>query len=143
MILESVQIICTSLNSLGVETPYKSTHEKHPCVLWAGVSAANRLWLAQLANALNHEYRFRYQRNTNHASIKALDQIDGRHFTGGRLTEFAQAMPGKYKVEGDAVSAYRKFYIAEKAEFARWTRRKPPSWWSPDSDFSESCLAAP
>ena len=26
MILESVQIICTALNSLGVETPYKSTH---------------------------------------------------------------------------------------------------------------------
>lgn len=130
MILESVQIICTALNDQGVITPYKSTHQKHPCVLWAGETPANRLWLAQLARALNHEYRYRYRRDRDHASLQVLDKIDGRYFSGGELTEFAQAMPDKYKKPGDAVNAYRQFYLGEKAGFARWTRRNPPHWWS-------------
>ncbi len=32
------------------------------------------------------------------------------------------------KVPGDAVAAYRRFYFAEKASFATWTRRAPPAW---------------
>ena len=126
MILESVQIICTALNSSGVDTPYKSTHDRHPCVSWAAESGENRLWLARLARALNQEYRYRYKRDRDHASIAALEQIEGRYFAGGDLTEFAQAMPEEHKVPGDAVAAYRRFYVAEKAHFARWTRRKPP-----------------
>ena len=129
MILESVQIICTALNTQGVQTPYRSTHSKHPCVLWAGETPANRLWLAQLAKALNEEYRFRYRRDRDHASMQALDKIDGRYFAGGSLTEFAQAMPDQYKRPADVVGAYRAFYLGEKAGFARWTRRNPPEWW--------------
>ena len=30
MILESVQILCTALNKKGMQTPYRSTHVKHP-----------------------------------------------------------------------------------------------------------------
>ena len=44
------------------------------------------------------------------------------------LTEFAQAMPEKYKVSGDPVSAYRGFYVGEKLRFAKWTRRIRPAW---------------
>ena len=32
-------------------------------------------------------------------------------------------MPDKYKVPGDAVAAYRKFYVAEESSFATWTKR--------------------
>jgi hypothetical protein len=45
------------------------------------------------------------------------------------LTEFAQAMPEEYRVTGDAVSAYRAFYVGEKAHFMTWTRRRMPSWF--------------
>ena len=41
MILESTQIVCTVLNQKGFATPYKPTHTKHPCVLWAGESYDN------------------------------------------------------------------------------------------------------
>ncbi len=45
------------------------------------------------------------------------------------LTPFPQAMPDVYKVPGDAVAAYRRFYIGEKASFATWTKRPIPTWF--------------
>ena len=133
MILESVQILCTALNGKGFTTPYRSTHVKHPCVLWAGASYDNFLWLTRLARALNDEYRFRYRKARDHASIAALDQIADYRFEAAGLTEFAQAMPEQYKVPGNAVAAYRAFYLGEKHAFATWTRRRAPDWWVRDA----------
>jgi hypothetical protein len=129
MILESVQILCTALNKKGFTTPYRSTHARHPCVLWVEESYDNFLWLGELAGALNAEYCFRYAKNRNHASIAVLDEIRKHRFESGGLTAFAQAMPDEYKVSGDAVSAYRNFYLGEKSRFAKWTRRSEPPWW--------------
>jgi len=128
MILESVQIMCTTLNKKGFNTPYKSTHINHPCVLWTEKSYDNFLWLSKLATALNEEYRYRYKKTNDHSSIKVLQEINQKEFDSLGLTDFAQAMPDKYKVAGDAVCAYRQFYMGEKMKFAKWTRRKPPYW---------------
>ena len=46
------------------------------------------------------------------------------------LTDFAQAMPKKYRVAGDAVQAYRNFYRGEKIVFASWTKRSAPPWFT-------------
>ena len=129
MTLESVQILCTALNKKGFETPYRSTHLKHPCVLWVERSHDNFLWLVHLARALNDEYRYRYRRPVDHASVAVLDRIEHCRFDAVGLTEFVQAMPERYKVPGDPVAAYRAFYLGEKRSFARWTRRTPPPWW--------------
>jgi hypothetical protein len=86
-------------------------------------------WLSNLAFALNEEYRFRYQRNRDHASIAVLREISDFRFRSTGLTEFAQAMPDQYKVRDNAVKAYRAFYLAEKSAFAQWTRRPAPPWW--------------
>ena len=128
MILESTQIVCTVLNKKGFTTPYKSTHTKHPCVLWAGESFDNLQWLISLARALNREYQYRYRKSEQHVSIHVLDQVKTMRFESLGLTEFAQAMPEKYKVPGDPVRAYRAFYIGEKLRFAKWTRRRKPMW---------------
>lgn len=133
MILESVQILCTVLNKRGFDTPYKPTHAQHPCVLWADQSYDNFRWLAELTDALNREYRFRYQKDRDHASMRVLAEIMRYRYESQGLTEFAQAMPDKYKVKGDAVAAYRAFYLGEKYHFARWTRRPAPGWWIPDA----------
>lgn len=132
MILESVQILCTALNKKGYSTPYRSTHSRHPCVLWAEHSFDNFCWLKQLAAELNREFIWRYQRDQDHASMAVLSAIDDYAFEGDGLTPFAQAMPEQYKVPGDAVAAYRSFYRGEKAAFARWTRRRPPTWFNSD-----------
>ena len=129
MILESTQILCTALNKKGFTTPYKSTHAKHPSVLWAEDSLDNFRWLAQLANALNKEFCWRFERDSDHASITVLKKIEETTFENKGLTEFPQAMPDKYKVPGDPVAAYRAFYIGEKSKFATWTKRKPPAWY--------------
>ena len=130
MVLESVQIMCTVLNKMGYDTPYKSTHQKHPCVLWVASSYDNFLWLKRLTLSLNEEYRYRFDKQTDHRSIDVLRSISGYRYEPGGLTPFAQAMPDKYKIAGDAVTAYRRFYIGEKRHFARWTRRKQPAWFA-------------
>ena len=128
MILESVQVLCTALNKKGFTTPYKSTHIKHPCVLWVEESFDNFTWLNHLALSLNTEYRFRYEKDHDHKSIQVLDEIAGCTYENRGLTGFAQAMPDEYKVRGNAVKAYRNFYIGEKMKFAKWTRREVPDW---------------
>ena len=128
MVLESVQILCTALNKKGFRTPYRSTHQKHPCVLWAEESYDNFAWLRKLALALNREYKYRYGKKQDHKSIAVLKTISGMTYEHKGLTPFAQAMPEKYKVPGDPVAAYRRFYLGEKMAFATWTRRRKPFW---------------
>ncbi|MCP4954534.1 pyrimidine dimer DNA glycosylase/endonuclease V [Photobacterium aquimaris] len=129
MILESVQLLCTALNKKGFTTPYKSTHINHPCVLWVEQSYDNFLWLKALAIALNKEYKFRYDKDNDHKSIAVLNTIAACSYDAIGLTAFAQAMPDTYKVEGDAITAYRDFYRGDKSTFAKWTKRAPPPWF--------------
>lgn len=128
MILESAQLLCTALNKKGFTTPYRSTHVKHPCVLWVEESYDNFEWLQQLTLALNAEYRYRFDKTQDHKSISVLPAIEPLRFARNGLTPFPQAMPDAYKVSGDAVQAYRNFYIGEKLKFAKWTKRKVPAW---------------
>ena len=62
-----------------------------------------------------------------------LREIADCRYESAGLTEFAQAMPEQYKVPGDAVAAYRAFYLGEKASFAAWTLRPEPAWWVRDA----------
>jgi hypothetical protein len=128
MTLESVQMLCTALNKKGFTTPYKSTHIKHPCVLWVEESYENFVWLKNLAFELDTEYRFRFEKDSDHKSISVLNEISNFEYEARGLTEFAQAMPDKYKITGNAVKAYRQFYVGEKMKFARWTNRNVPEW---------------
>lgn len=129
MILESVQLLCTALNKKGFTTPYKSTHINHPCVLWVEKSYDNFLWLKALILALNKEYKYRYNKSIDHKSIAVLAQISTYSYDAIGLTPFVQAMPDDYKVKSDAIEAYRNFYRGDKAAFAKWTKRAPPSWF--------------
>lgn len=128
MILESVQLLCTALNKKGFSTPYKSTHAKHPCVLWVERSYDNFNWLRDLTLALNREYRYRYEKDSDHKSISVLNEVSTYEYASAGLTEFAQAMPEQYKIPGRPVEAYRQFYKGEKMSFAKWTKREIPSW---------------
>ena len=128
MILESVQLLCTALNKKGFQTPYKSTHMKHPCVLWVEESYDNFEWLVQLTRALNAEYRYRFNKDTDHKSMAVLERILDMPFERRGLTPFPQAMPDEFKVPGDTVQAYRNFYIGDKMRFAKWTKRPLPKW---------------
>jgi len=128
MILESAQILCSALSNKGFTTPYKATHEKHPCVLWVADSYDNFIWLRSLALALNKEYLFRYDKPVDHKSIAVIKMLSGMSYTSHGQTPFVQAMPDKYRNSNDPVNAYREYYKGEKLRFARWTKRRPPAW---------------
>jgi len=132
MIVESAQILCTVNQQLGhtfEQAPYKMSHAKHPCVLWCLGSLSNWKWLQEFTLSLNDEYKHRYSKDVDHKSaIVARNLIDPLLLDFG-LTERPQCMPEKYRVPGDAVVAYRNYYIGEKQYFAKWTKRKPPAWY--------------
>ena len=53
MILESAQMLCTVAHNHGYDAPYRRTHPKHPCTLWAGKSQENWDWLISHALAMS------------------------------------------------------------------------------------------
>lgn len=132
MILESAQLLCSPFEP-GM-APYRRTHYNHPCAIWVRSSSANYEWLLNHACALADEYWKRYDKR-RHKSESVLDWCFENElkikFPSIELTPFAQCMPEQYKVPGDAVQAYRNYYIGEKARFAKWERgTKVPEWWT-------------
>ena len=127
MILESAQMLCTVLSQNNINVPYKPTHIKHPCTIWAVKSVANFNWLRKLSKYLNKEYKLRYKKKVNHKSYDVIKSLPNYVINVKNLTNFVQAMPNQYKCN-DPVQAYRNYYKQEKKDFATWKLDKP-IWW--------------
>ncbi len=127
MILETAQMMCTVVASYGHDTPYRPTNAKHPCTLWAGQSRANWDWLIEHGMSLCEEYTRRYGKV--HKSQRVIEWCAMTHIELPEIprTPFAQAMPPQYKNEC-VVTAYRAYYMGEKARFATW-KTQAPDWW--------------
>ena len=127
MILETAQMLCAAAIAKGHEMPYGETHRFHPCTLWAGASQGNWEWLTQHGIALCAEYTTRYGKT--HKSQQHIEYARDMDisFDEQQLTPFAQAMPPQYKNDC-VVTAYRAYYMGEKARFATW-KTQTPNWW--------------
>ena len=128
MILESAQMLSTAVRLSGIDFGYKITHKNHPCSIWTRTSLSNWLWLGSLSYYLNEEYKFRFDHNYNHRSFDLILQLPIPNIPDIGLTDFAQAMPDKYKNQ-NIVDAYRNYYI-EKQHIFQWTKRGIPDWVS-------------
>lgn len=128
MVLESAQILCTVMHENGMRAPYKSTHVKHPCVIWAGLSLDNWLWLKAFALELNKEYQYRFDHQEPHKSALVIDALQSPPIAAGGITDRPQVMPAEYQVVGNPVAAYRQFYLGEKRRLLKYTRRSLPDW---------------
>jgi len=136
MILEYAQMLSTThrlLDTIEEEDDrvllYKIAHKNHPCTIWTRESSGNYTWLYKLFCNLCNEYTRRY--NKIHATDKKLRSILQHcpvNIEEGPITKPAQAMPEHYKVEDDAITAYRLFYIGDKKPFATWSMGEEP-WW--------------
>lgn len=127
MILEAAQMLCTVAASNGIlNVPYKATHPKHPCTLWAGSSMDNYMYLCDYAYYLNEEAKRRYARKTDHKSWTVIESLDFPKLESKGLTTFAKAMPEEFKKITDPVEAYRAYYRTK--EFATWKNGKP-NWY--------------
>lgn len=127
MILESAQMMSAVVRLSGYDIGYKLTHKNHPCTIWARKSLSNYKWLFKLADGLNAEYRYRYNKEVNHKSYDLIKTLPMPEIPDIGLTPFAQAMPEQYRNK-NAVKAYRDYYINEKSDFLKWTKRKTPKW---------------
>ncbi len=128
MLLEYAQILCTVNNKLGLQSEYKSTHENHPCVLWAGESLDNWLWLRDLAKQLNIEFKYRFNHIKNHKSFNVIQRLPIPYLDSKGITERPQCMPEVIQVPGDPVQAYRLYYLTEKKGLLKWSKRNIPEW---------------
>ena len=131
MVLESAQMLCTAINVLGGETPYKSAHVNHPCSVWARQSLGNWLWLHDHGMALAMEYTKRYGKTHKSQAVieEALKASDTVALSDLKRTPFVLCMPDEHKTN-DPVESYRRFYIEDKSRFARWDKNtQAPGWW--------------
>jgi hypothetical protein len=133
MLLESVQMLATAHHVLDGRTVegLKPTHANHPCSLWVRESSSNYRWLRDMARGLSSQYSLRYGKQ---------HKYDPAVFVGGLATQPAailagdptphpQCMPEAYRVPGDAVLAYRFYYIGMKMRFARWRNSVGVPYW--------------
>lgn len=127
MILEYTQLLSTSHNMLGSDRgPYKTTHQHHPCAVWARAFHSNYVYLHSLLIALTDEYTYRYGKTHKCASYigQLWDPPSAIPFGG---TPYALAMPDEYKNEC-AVQSYRDYYKGEKQHIAKWKNRPTPEF---------------
>ena len=122
--LETAQILSTVSGG-----PYKPTHQNHPCVKWAASNAINYRWLHRHGMALCREYSFRYGRRHKCQDVIASLSQPPKHIPLVGCTPYVQCMPDEFH-DPDPVQAYRKYYLGAKADFAHWTKREVPFWWS-------------
>ena len=135
MVLESAQLLCSYLNEQNIETPYKSTHLKHPCSLWLKESALNRYWLFEHFEGLLNEYKHRY--NKTHACeklrslfIQCFEECMWTNYFN-EIEKFALAMPNEHKTDCP-IQSYRKYYLSKQKTMKikmKWTNRQPPEWF--------------
>lgn len=127
MILETAQMMCTVVAAHDIQPPYRATHAKHPCTIWAGESQANWQWLIDHGLSLSAEYTKRYGKVHKSQAVIEWCRDQNINLSAGGLTPFAQAMPPQYRNDCP-VTAYRDYYHGEKAAIATW-KTQAPNWW--------------
>ena len=133
MILEVAQMMSTAHHVYETKQApylYKPTHKNHPMSKWVRESMDNYNWaFNHLIALLNEFHKRRGKAHKTGEKLKYLQHNPNLPLKG--LTEPPQCMPDEYKVEGDIVTSYRRYYMNDKASFARWEwpNAKVPDWW--------------
>jgi hypothetical protein len=129
MILEAMQLLCTTFHLQGIEAPYKMTHQNHPCTIFTRTSKNNFDLVVNYVYALSKEFTYRYD-NIHKSSLllKWVWENESKlSFPKKELTPIALAMPDQYKTD-DPVQSYRNYYLGEKQHIFKWTNRTKPNW---------------
>ena len=142
MILETAQLLCGvhhMTNSVSdIEVPYKLSHRNHPCSIWVRGCVENYVWLCDLGIELCKEYTYRYGKRHKSQDVIEWCMLNIPNIKEiGDLTPFPLAMNDECKISGEVVESYRKYYIMYKKDFAKWTGREIPLWFTPSDDSSK------
>jgi len=119
---------------------YLAAYKNHPSAVWARLARGNYNWLSDLWGYLGIDYMHRYDKVHKAATLENLfyspKNIMYKTLLSGVRTAPPQCMPDHYKCNpnsaslDDVVSAYRAYYVGDKAYFAKWTNRSVPNWFT-------------
>ncbi len=117
---------------------YKVAHAKHPSTVWTMESGDNYHWHFELFCHMLKEYSRRYGRV--HASARLLPLLASPPQNIPKIgpTQPVPAMPDLYKVPGNYVESYRRYYAGEKWRFAKWKNpiaEDVPGWFTAYMDI--------
>lgn len=130
MILESCQMLCTTLNVQGYETPYRNAHLNHPSTKWVRESSSNFLNLIKHTEAMLDEYKLRFGQHKVHKCERVLEickkLYNPSSFPSSKPTPLPLCMPDEYKTS-NPVKSYRDFYSAKPK--MRYPEKKIPNWF--------------
>jgi hypothetical protein len=139
MILEYAQLLSTAHRVLDGESApastYKIAHKNHPSTIWTRSSSQHYDWLFRLFRMLSAEYSMRYSNEKCgfkvHKSWNTLGKIletPPKNITDNGWKDPPQCMPDHCKND-DTVTAYRNYYMTEKASISVWKYSNMPSWF--------------
>ena len=111
MVLETTQLLSNVLFLYGKKNPYKPTHLKHPCTIWASSSKQNWIWLKRYGLELCKEYTRRFHKV--HKCTDIIKSMSCPPIKNSEFTQPNQCMPEKYKFRKTS-RAYLKYYVGEK-----------------------------
>lgn len=117
-----------------------ASHAKHPCTEWLMEDPRNYAWGYRLLRAMLKEYDHRYDGlkdgkfSSIIAMLPALRRLPSMDLRVQDILDepddFVLAVNKVPECITDcAVETYRRFYIADKHEFARWKHRPAPEWF--------------
>lgn len=130
MLLESAQLLATAHHLRGHPVTYKPTHVNHPCAEWVRASSLHYRYVRDLALALGREFRLRFGKE--HATLAVIQRelMEPPAGMPGYWEHPPLCMPDEFKVPGDAVESYRRYYCSKQDRFAmKWTNRHTPAWF--------------
>lgn len=110
---------------------YQATHVNHPSAVWVRQSLENYVWLSDLTFALIDEYKYRYGKDHKCEIVaRYLAHPPVKNFPQEGFTQPTPAMPDEYKVYGDSIASYWKYYRGAKSRMASWKNRDVPHWYT-------------
>ena len=112
------------------------SHIFHPCTEWAYSSRECFEWLTELSLALESEKIYRTGTGNKAADVIRKCIKYGKQLPSLGLLPFAQAMPDEFRSKNH-VTAYRRFYVQDKAHLLEYTRRQPPRWLAKHFQWEE------
>ena len=145
MILESAQMLSTAHRVLdGDEYAdkvglYKMAHKNHPSTIWVRLSHQHYWWLYAHMVALMEEYTHRYGKHHATERLKVPLSEYPKAISVGDYTDPPQCMPEVCKGE-DTVLAYQNYYIIEKSNLLKWTKRSVPEFFVERKDGERTVL---
>lgn len=134
MILESAQLMASVIHIVHPdwvdEIPdlYRLTHKNHPCAVWLRSDFSHYLYLNDLMEELNLEAKYRYGHTKDHLSLVKVRNWPVPELPLVKFTDPPKCVHDDFKQVPNVVDAYRQYYIRDKADIAKWTKREPPEW---------------